>query len=49
MLLVENLSVSRGGIQALRLEYYEMFSRLFAVQGRPFEPWHIPTRKLETQ
>jgi len=38
-----------GGIQALRLEYYEMFSRLFAVQGRPFEPWHIPTRKLETQ
>ncbi len=38
-----------GGIQALRLEYYEMFSRLFAVQGRPFEPWHIPTRKLEIQ
>ncbi len=37
-----------GGIQALRLEYYEMFSRLFATQGRPFEPWHIPTHTSET-
>ena len=36
-----------GGIQALRLEYYEMFSRLFTTQGRPFEPWHIPTKTLE--
>jgi V/A-type H+-transporting ATPase subunit I len=33
-----------GAVQALRLEYYEMFSRLFATQGRPFEPWHIPTK-----
>ncbi|HSP38648.1 MAG TPA: V-type ATPase 116kDa subunit family protein [Frankiaceae bacterium] len=31
-----------AGIQALRLEYYELFSRVFAGQGRPFEPWHIP-------
>ncbi len=38
-----------GAIQALRLEYYEMFSRLFSTQGRPFEAWHIPTRKQETQ
>ena len=37
-----------GAIQALRLEYYEMFSRLFTTQGRPFEPWHIPTKTLET-
>jgi V/A-type H+-transporting ATPase subunit I len=37
-----------GAIQALRLEYYEMFSRLFATQGRPFEPWHIPTQRLDT-
>lgn len=37
-----------GAIQALRLEYYEMFSRLFSTQGRPFEPWHIPTQRLET-
>lgn len=37
-----------GAIQALRLEYYEMFSRLFSMQGRPFEPWHIPTTTKET-
>jgi V/A-type H+-transporting ATPase subunit I len=37
-----------GAIQALRLEYYEMFSRLFDGQGRPFVPWHIPTQPLET-
>lgn len=37
-----------GAIQALRLEYYEMFSRLFTTQGRPFEPWHIPTTSLES-
>ena len=30
------------GVQALRLEYYELFSRLFTGQGRRFEPWHIP-------
>jgi V/A-type H+-transporting ATPase subunit I len=38
-----------GAIQALRLEYYEMFSRLFTTQGRPFEPWHIATKTLETK
>jgi V/A-type H+-transporting ATPase subunit I len=37
-----------GAIQALRLEYYELFSRLFVDQGRPFRPWHIPTKRLET-
>ncbi|WP_067891548.1 V-type ATPase 116kDa subunit family protein [Actinomadura chibensis] len=31
-----------AGVQALRLEYYELFSRLFLTQGRPFRPWHIP-------
>ncbi|MGW3773502.1 V-type ATPase 116kDa subunit family protein [Actinomadura verrucosospora] len=30
-----------AGVQALRLEYYELFSRLFTTQGRPFRPWHI--------
>lgn len=30
------------GVQALRLEYYELFSRVFAGQGRLFDPWHIP-------
>lgn len=33
-----------GAIQALRLEYYELFSRIFASEGRPFQPWHVPTR-----
>jgi V/A-type H+-transporting ATPase subunit I len=36
-----------GAIQALRLEYYELFSRLFASSGRPFTPWHVPARRLE--
>jgi V/A-type H+-transporting ATPase subunit I len=31
-----------SGIQALRLEYYELFSRVFQLEGRPFRPWHIP-------
>ncbi|WNM32132.1 V-type ATPase 116kDa subunit family protein [Streptomyces sp. Li-HN-5-11] len=31
-----------AGVQALRLEYYELFSRLFEAEGRPFRPWHVP-------
>ena len=31
-----------AGVQALRLEYYELFSRVFASAGRPFRPWHVP-------
>ncbi|MFD8530002.1 V-type ATPase 116kDa subunit family protein [Streptosporangium canum] len=38
-LAVEGLVV---GIQALRLEYYELFSRVFQIEGRPFRPWHLP-------
>ncbi len=30
-----------AGIQALRLEYYELFSRVFAEEGRPFRPWQL--------
>jgi len=30
-----------AAIQALRLEYYELFSRLFTTSGRPFTPWHV--------
>ncbi len=37
-----------GAIQALRLEYYELFSRLFAGSGRPFTPWHVPIVRSET-
>jgi V/A-type H+/Na+-transporting ATPase subunit I len=30
-------------VQALRLEYYELFSRVFAARvGRPFRPWSLP-------
>jgi V/A-type H+-transporting ATPase subunit I len=32
-----------AGVQALRLEYYELFSRVFLAEGRPFRPWHVPT------
>jgi V/A-type H+/Na+-transporting ATPase subunit I len=31
-----------AAVQALRLEYYELFSRVFVGQGRPFRPWHLP-------
>lgn len=30
-----------AAIQALRLEYYELFSRIFIGQGRPFRPWRL--------
>jgi V/A-type H+-transporting ATPase subunit I len=33
-----------AGIQALRLEYYELFSRVFDTEGRPFRPWLLPVR-----
>jgi V/A-type H+-transporting ATPase subunit I len=32
-----------AGIQALRLEYYELFSRIFQTEGRPFRPWKPDT------
>jgi len=28
-----------AGVQALRLDYYELFSRIFVGEGRPFRPW----------
>ena len=31
-----------AAVQALRLEYYELFSRVFVSQGRPFRPWRLP-------
>jgi V/A-type H+/Na+-transporting ATPase subunit I len=37
-----------AGVQALRLEYYELFSRVFQLEGRPFRPWHIPTAAAAT-
>jgi len=32
-----------AGVQALRLDYYELFSRIFVTEGRPFRPWRVPT------
>ncbi len=40
--LAFSLEVLVAGVQALRLEYYELFSRIFAGQGHRFLPWHIP-------
>jgi V/A-type H+-transporting ATPase subunit I len=31
-----------AGVQALRLEYYELFSKIFLAEGRPFRPWAVP-------
>jgi V/A-type H+-transporting ATPase subunit I len=31
-----------AGIQALRLEYYELFSRILVNEGHQFRPWHVP-------
>jgi V/A-type H+/Na+-transporting ATPase subunit I len=41
--LAFSLEALVAAIQALRLEYYELFSRIFVTQGRPFRPWHVPT------
>jgi V/A-type H+-transporting ATPase subunit I len=40
--LIFGLEALVAGVQALRLEYYELFSRLFVAEGRPFRPWHVP-------
>ena len=34
-----------AAVQALRLEFYELFSRVFEAQGRPFRPWRLPVRR----
>lgn len=36
-----------AGVQALRLEYYELFSRVFSSEGRRFRPWSVPTVREE--
>jgi V/A-type H+/Na+-transporting ATPase subunit I len=42
-LLTFALEALVAGVQALRLEYYELFSRIFSTSGRAFRPWHVPT------
>jgi V/A-type H+-transporting ATPase subunit I len=46
-LVAFSLELLVAGVQALRLEYYELFSRIFAGEGRAFSPWHIPLTKEE--
>ncbi|HUY45431.1 MAG TPA: V-type ATPase 116kDa subunit family protein [Streptosporangiaceae bacterium] len=41
--LAFSLEALVAAIQALRLEYYELFSRVFVAQGRLFRPWHLRT------
>jgi V/A-type H+-transporting ATPase subunit I len=38
-----------AGVQALRLEFYELFSRVFETQGRPFRPWQVPVQHTPVQ
>jgi V/A-type H+/Na+-transporting ATPase subunit I len=35
------------GVQALRLEYYELFSRIFSGEGHAFAPWSLPVLPIE--
>jgi V/A-type H+-transporting ATPase subunit I len=46
--LVFGLEGLIAAIQALRLEYYELFSRIFDSEGQPFRPWHVPLTRTET-
>jgi V/A-type H+-transporting ATPase subunit I len=43
--LTFSLEALVAGVQALRLEYYEIFSRVFTTEGREFHPWHISVRQ----
>ncbi|WP_406385974.1 V-type ATPase 116kDa subunit family protein [Streptomyces sp. NBC_01618] len=45
--LVFSLEALVAGVQALRLEFYELFSRVFETWGRPFRPWHVSTQRTE--
>jgi V/A-type H+-transporting ATPase subunit I len=41
-LIAFTLALLVAGVQALRLEYYELFSRVFAGEGHRFAPWQLP-------
>lgn len=43
-----SLELLVAAIQALRLEYYELFSRIYSGEGRPFKPWRLPVIKEAT-
>ena len=37
------------GVQALRLEYYELYSRIFSGEGHAFAPWSMPVLSPEEE
>ena len=37
------------GVQALRLEYYELYSRIFSGEGHAFAPWSMPVLSSEEE
>jgi V/A-type H+-transporting ATPase subunit I len=45
--LAFSLEALIAGIQALRLEYYELFSRIFVTEGQPFRPWALPVDRIQ--
>ncbi len=47
--LTFSLEVLVAGIQALRLEYYELFSRIFVGEGHRFSPWHVPLESAKEE
>jgi V/A-type H+/Na+-transporting ATPase subunit I len=47
--LAFSLEALIAAIQALRLEYYELFSRVFTGQGEPFRPWHVAVARTTPQ
>jgi len=45
--LAFSLEALIAGIQALRLEYYELYSRIFLAEGEPFRPWALPVERTQ--
>jgi V/A-type H+-transporting ATPase subunit I len=37
------------GVQALRLEYYELYSHIFSGEGHAFAPWSMPVLSIEEE
>ena len=47
--LAFSLEALIAAIQALRLEYYELFSLVFTGQGEPFRPWQVAVERTAPQ
>jgi V/A-type H+-transporting ATPase subunit I len=47
--LTFSLELLVSGVQALRLEYYELYSRIFAGEGHAFSPWSLPVISLQEE